>query len=61
MRRMELTAGAAVTYGNLAGGDFDGAKAAAGLEVNVGIASRRWQLGLGYDRATHGHEVTEGD
>ena len=61
LRRMELIAGVAATYGILTGGDFDGAKAAAGFEVNAGIAFRRWQLGLGYDRATHGHEATEGD
>ena len=60
-RRVKLTAGGAATYSNLAGGDFDGAKAAAGFEVNAGLAFRRWQLGLGYDRATHGHEDTDGD
>ncbi|HUQ81461.1 MAG TPA: hypothetical protein VM076_10000 [Gemmatimonadaceae bacterium] len=60
-RRAELTAGGAPTYSNLVGGDFDGTKAAAGFEVNAGVAFRRWQLGLGYDRTTHGHEATKGD
>ena len=35
--------------------------AAAGFDATAGILLRRWQLGVGYDRATHGREDTGGD
>ena len=60
-RRIELTAGIAGTYGNLVGGDFGGTRAAPGFEANAGVALGRWQLGVGYDRATHAHDGTEGN
>ena len=56
-----FTGGAAVTYGNLTGGDFDGTKAGAGFDLNAGITRGAWQLGLGYDRTNHGHEDSNGD
>lgn len=56
-----VAGGAAVTYGNLTGGDFDGTKAGAGFDVNAGVTSGAWQLGLGYDRTNHGHEDSNGD
>ena len=56
-----FTGGAAVTYGNLTGGDFDGTKAGAGFDLNAGITRGAWQLGLGYDRMNHGHEDSNGD
>ena len=56
-----FTGGAALTYGNLTGGDFDGTKAGAGFDVNAGITRGAWQVGLGYDRTNHGHEDSNGD
>ena len=56
-----FTGGVALNYGNLKGGDFDGTKAAAGFDVNAGVTRGAWQLGLGYDRANHGHEDSNGD
>jgi hypothetical protein len=47
-------------YGNLAGGDFSGTKAAAGFDANAGLVLRRWQLGLGYDRTNHARAETDG-
>jgi len=61
VRRLAFTAGAGVMYGNLAGGDFGGTKAAAGFDANAGVVLRRWQLGVGYDRTNHGRAETDGD
>lgn len=60
-RTVGFAGGLGATYGNLVGGDFEGAKAAAGFDVNAGITWGTWQFGLGYDRTTHGHEDTDGD
>jgi hypothetical protein len=59
--RVGFTAGVGATYGNLMGGDFSGSKAAAGFDANAGVVLGRWQLGVGYDRANHGREDTDGD
>lgn len=48
-------------YGNLAGGDFKGTKAALGVDANVGVVLRQWQLAIGYDRTNHGRKETNGD
>jgi len=55
------TLGAAATWGNVTGSDFDGTKAGAGFDVNAGVTRGDWQLGLGYDRTNHGHENSSGD
>ena len=59
--RVGLAAGVGATYGNLTGGDFNGSKAAAGVDANFGVVLSRWQLGVGYDRTNHGHADTDGD
>ena len=61
VKKIGFTGGAALTYGNLTGGDFDGTKAGAGFDVNAGVTRGAWQLGLGYDRTNHGHEDSDGD
>ncbi len=60
-RRVAFAAGVGATYGNLVGGDFNGSRPAAGFDANAGVVLRHWQLGVGYDRANHGHEGTDGD
>jgi hypothetical protein len=59
--RVGFAAGVGATYGNLSGGDFNGSKAAAGFDANVGVVLKRWQLGVGYDRTNHRHADTDGD
>lgn len=59
--RVGFAAGVGATYGNLSGGDFSGSKAAAGFDANFGVVLSRWQLGVGYDRTSHGHADTDGD
>lgn len=59
--RAGIAAGVGGTYGNLMGGDFNGSKAAAGFDANLGVVVSRWQLGVGYDRTSHGHADTDGD
>lgn len=58
--RVGWTGGAAVDYGNLTGSDFDGTKAGVGFDVNGGVTYGAWQVGLGYDRTSHGHEDSYG-
>src|SRR4029450_554620 len=47
VKKIGFTGGAALTYGNLTGGDFDGTKAGAGFDVNAGSRAVRgnWDLG----------------
>jgi hypothetical protein len=59
--RAGFAAGVGATYGNLMGGDFNGSKAAAGFDANLGVVLRRWELGVGYDRTNHRHADTDGD
>jgi len=59
--RIGFAVGGGAMYGTLHGSDFSGTRAAAGFDATAGILLRRWQLGIGYDRATHGREDTDGD
>jgi hypothetical protein len=59
--RVGVTLGAGAIYGNLTGGDFTGTEAAIGFDANLGVVLGRWQLGVGYDRTSHGREDTDGD
>lgn len=59
--RVGFAAGLGATYGNLVGGDFGGSKPAAGFDANAAVVLHRWELGVGYDRANHGHEDTDGN
>jgi hypothetical protein len=59
--RLAPFADVGINVSNLEGGDFGGTKAAAGFDVSAGVVRGPWQLGLGYDRANHGHEDSNGD
>jgi hypothetical protein len=58
--RIGFAVGGGAMYGTLHGADFSGTRAAAGFDATAGILLRRWQLGVGYDRAHHDREGTDG-